>query len=63
MPGLFDRRYNHKTTIIASQFELAEWPDQILVPVAAETITDRLCAHAYTIIMKGSRSMRETIRS
>ena len=66
MPGLFDRRYNHKTTIIASQFEPAEWPDQILIPVAAETITDRLCAQAYTIVrqqMKQSaRNLRLTYR-
>ncbi len=60
--GLVDRRYNHKATIIASQFEPAEWLDQIPVPVAAEAITDRLCAQAYKIVMKNNRSMRETIR-
>jgi len=60
--SLVDQRHNHQATIIASQFEPAEWLDQIPVPVAAEAITDRLCAQAYKIVMKSNRSMRETIR-
>lgn len=55
---IIDRRHNNQPTIIASQYEPAEWLDQIPIPVAAEAITDRLSAQAYKIIIKGSRSMR-----
>ena len=55
---IIDRRHNNQATIIASQYEPAEWLEQIPVPVAAEAITDRLSAQAYKIIIKGSRSMR-----
>lgn len=57
---LVDRRTNQKATIIASQYEPAEWLDQIPIPVAAEAITDRLSANAYKIIIQGSKSMRST---
>ncbi len=60
--SIIDRRYNHKATIIASQFEPAEWLDQIPLRIAAEAITDRLCAQAYRIVIKGNRSMREIFR-
>ena len=60
--SLVDRRHNHQATIIASQFEPAEWLDQIPVPVAAEAITDRLCSQAYRIVIKGKKSMREATR-
>jgi len=60
--SLVDRRHNHQATIIASQFEPAEWLDQIPVPVAAEAITDRLCSQAYNIVIKGKKSMREAAR-
>lgn len=55
---IIDRRSNNRSTIIASQFEPAEWLDQIPIPVAAEAITDRLSAKAYRIIIQGNRSMR-----
>jgi DNA replication protein DnaC len=55
---IIDRRHNNQATIIASQYEPAEWLEQIPIPVAAEAITDRLSAQAYKIIIKGSRSMR-----
>ncbi len=55
---IIDRRHNNQATIIASQYEPAEWLDQIPIPVAAEAITDRLSAQAYKIIIKGSRAMR-----
>lgn len=55
---IIDRRYNNCSTIIASQYEPAEWLDQIPIPVAAEAITDRLSAQAYKIIIKGNKSMR-----
>ena len=61
--SLVDRRHNHQATIIASQFEPAEWLDQIPVPVAAEAITDRLCSQAYKIVIKGKKSMRKTVRA
>ena len=55
---IIDRRHNNQATIIASQYEPAEWLDQIPIPVAAEAITDRLSAQSYKIIIKGNRSMR-----
>ena len=57
--SLIDRRQNHKATIVASQYEPAEWLDQIPVPVAAEAIIDRLASQAYKIVIRGSKSMRE----
>jgi len=55
---IIDRRHNSLATIIASQYEPAEWLAQIPIPVAAEAITDRLSAKAYRIIIKGNKSMR-----
>ena len=55
---IIDRRANQKATIIASQYEPAEWLDQIPIPVAAEAITDRLAAKAYKITIQGNKSMR-----
>ena len=60
--SLVDKRHNNHSTIIVSQYEPAEWLDQIPVPVAAEAITDRLCSQAYKIVIKGKKSMRETVR-
>ena len=56
------RELNPKATIVASQYEPAEWLDQIPVPVAAEAIIDRLASQAYKIVIKGKKSMRETVR-
>ena len=58
MLWIIDRRHNNQATIIASQYEPAEWLDQIPIPIAAEAITDRLCAQSYKIIIKGNKSMR-----
>jgi DNA replication protein DnaC len=55
---IIDRRHNNQPTIIVSQYEPAEWLEQMPSPVAAEAITDRLSAQAYKIIIKGNRSMR-----
>ncbi|WP_367339792.1 ATP-binding protein [Aminivibrio sp.] len=57
--SLIDRRHDHQATIVASQYEPAEWLDQIPIPVAAEAITDRLSSQAYRIIIKGKKSMRD----
>lgn len=57
--SLIDRRHNRQATIVASQYEPAEWLDQIPIPVAAEAITDRLSSQAYKIIIKGKKSMRD----
>ena len=57
---IIDRRHNSHATIIASQYEPAEWLAQIPIPVAAEAITDRLSAQAYKIVIGGSKSMRLT---
>ena len=60
--SIIDRRHNYKATIVASQYEPAEWLDQIPTAVVAEAITDRLASQAYRMIIRGSKSMRETIR-
>ena len=57
---IIDRRHNNQATIIASQYEPAEWLAQIPISVAAEAITDRLSAQAYKIVIEGSKSMRLT---
>ena len=57
---IIDRRHNSHATIIASQYEPAEWLAQIPIPVAAEAITYRLSAQAYKIVIGGSKSMRLT---
>ena len=57
---IIDRRHNSQSTIIASQYEPAEWLAQIPIPVAAEAITDRLSAQAYNIVIGGAKSMRLT---
>lgn len=56
--SLIDRRQNVRPTIVVSQLEPAEWLDQIPVPLAAESITDRLSAKAYKITIHGIKSMR-----
>ena len=56
--SLIDRRHNTHPTIVVSQFEPAEWLDQIPIAVAAEAITDRLSAKAYKITIQGTKSMR-----
>jgi len=56
--SLIDRRHNVHPTIIVSQFEPAEWLDQIPIAVAAEAITDRLTAKSYKITIHGDQSMR-----
>lgn len=56
--SLIDRRQNVRPTIVVSQLEPAEWLDQIPVPLAAESITDRLSAKAHKITIHGSKSMR-----
>jgi DNA replication protein DnaC len=59
--SIIDRRRNYKATIVASQYDPAEWLDQIPTAVVAEAITDRLASQAYMIIIRGNKSMRETI--
>ena len=56
--SLIDRRHNRKATIVASQYNPAEWLDQIPIAVAAEAITDRIASQAYRIVIGGSKSMR-----
>ncbi|WP_083422667.1 ATP-binding protein [Proteiniclasticum ruminis] len=56
--SLIDRRQNARPTIIVSQLEPAEWLEQIPVPLADESITDRLSAKAHKITIEGIKSMR-----
>lgn len=55
---IIDRRSNSKSTIVVSQFRPDEWINQIPVQVAAEAITDRLTAKAYTIVLESKTSLR-----
>ncbi len=59
LADLIDRRNRKSSTIIVSQFEPAEWIDQIPNPVAAEAITDRLKSNSYHVFIDGEISMRE----
>ena len=52
-----DQRPSRHSTIVISQYEPAEWLQQISVHAAAEAITDRLTAQAYTIILESKESM------
>ena len=52
-----EERYNHKSTIIASQLPFAKWHDYIGDPTFADAIMDRLTAHAHRIELK-EKSMR-----
>jgi len=56
--SLIDRRQNVRPTIVVSQLEPVEWLDQILVPIAAKSIMDRLSSKAYKITIHGIKSMR-----
>ena len=55
---MIDRRSARKSTIVISQFDSHEWLDQMPIQVAAEAITDRLTAQAYTITIEAKESMR-----
>ncbi|NLB50482.1 MAG: ATP-binding protein [Clostridiaceae bacterium] len=55
---IIDRRSARKSTIVISQFDSHEWLDQMPIQVAAEAITDRLTAQAYTITIEAKESMR-----
>lgn len=55
---IIERRSNSKSTLVVSRFRPDEWMNQIPVQVAAEAITDRLTAKAYTIILESKISLR-----
>ena len=56
--SLIDRRYYVHSTVIVSQYEPAEWLDQIPIAVAAEAITDRLTPKMHKIVLQGKEYMR-----
>jgi DNA replication protein DnaC len=65
--ALVDDRYAHRSTVVVSQFPLAEWHRIIADPTLADAILDRLVhnAHTFTLIgesmrkKKGGGSLRE----
>ena len=59
LADIVERRYRHTSTIVISQFEPAEWIPQIPNALAAESITDRLANHGYSIFIDGLTSMRK----
>ncbi len=56
---IIDRRVARRPTIVISQFSPDEWIGQMPIQVAAEAITDRLTAQAYTITLDSRESMRK----
>lgn len=55
---IIDRRSSRKSTVVISQFDSHEWLEPMPIQVAAEAITDRLTAQAYTITIEAKESMR-----
>ncbi len=56
---IIDRRVSSRSTMIISQYSPDEWIEQMPIQVAAEAITDRLTAGAYTITIESRESMRQ----
>lgn len=52
-------RYERRSTVLTSQFPLAQWHKQIGDPTTADSILDRLVHNAYRIELKGE-SLRKT---
>ena len=59
LADIVDRRNQKASTIIISQFEPAEWIQQIPNTVAAEAIADRLTSNGYPLFIDGDISMRK----
>jgi DNA replication protein DnaC len=60
---IIDRRSTRRSTIVISQYSPDEWIGQMPIQVAAEAITDRLTAQAYTITIESRESMRQVTDS
>jgi len=56
---LLDERSGHGSVLITSQYPVAEWHQHIGDPTIGDAILDRLVHNAYTIQLKGERSMRD----
>jgi DNA replication protein DnaC len=56
--NIFEKRYERKSTILCSHFDYGEWVERLGSTSLAESIVDRLTAHAYKIIIGGNKSMR-----
>ena len=52
-------RYDRRSTILTSQFGVAQWHKQIGDPTIADSILDRLVHNAYRVELKGE-SLRKT---
>jgi DNA replication protein DnaC len=59
MLELLDERCGRGSVLITSQYPLARWHEHIGDPTIGDAILDRLVHNAYTIELKGERSMRE----
>lgn len=55
---IIDRRSSKRSTIVITQYNPDEWISQMPIQVAAEAITDRLTAQAYSIVIESKESMR-----
>ena len=58
---IIDRRSTRRSTIVISQYSPDEWIGQMPIQVAAEAITDRVTAQAYTITIESRESMRQVV--
>jgi DNA replication protein DnaC len=58
---IIDRRSARRSTMVISQYSPDEWIGQMPIQVAAEAITDRLTAQAYTITIESRESMRQIV--
>ena len=55
---ILEDRYDHRATIVTSQFPVEHWYDAIGDPTLADAILDRLVHNAYKIVLTGD-SMRK----
>lgn len=56
---LLEDRYNRKSTIVTTQYPIADWHAQINGPTLADAILDRLVHNAHKITLQGE-SLRKT---